>query len=51
VAHQGNELARVAGGQGVGGGGDALKQLHQRFTALGREMRIALAPALGQLGS
>jgi hypothetical protein len=51
VAHQGNELACVASGQGVGGGGDALKELKQGFTALGREMRVALAPELGQLGS
>ena len=51
VTHQGNELAWVAGGQGVSGGGDAFKELQQGFTALGREMRVALAPAPGQLGS
>ena len=35
---------RVAGGQGVGGGGEALKQRHQVFPAFGREMRDELAP-------
>ena len=49
--HQGNGLARVAGGQGVGGGGDTLKELHQGFPALGREMRGAPAPALVSLGA